>query len=74
MNPSFGALQRILQGIRIGMSDFFSYEIEPEQTVFYAADILMGPGLFVWWRAGPEGYLSFSRNQLEMISVWRSPE
>ncbi|WP_170773261.1 cupin domain-containing protein [Ruegeria lacuscaerulensis] len=40
MNPSVGALRRILQGIPIGMSDFFSFEIEAEQTVFYAAEDL----------------------------------
>ncbi len=40
MNPSVGALRRILQGIPISMSDFFSFEIESEQTVFYAAEEL----------------------------------
>ena len=40
MNPSVGALRRILQGIPIGMSEFFSFEIETEKTVFYAAEDL----------------------------------
>lgn len=40
MNPSVGALRRILQGIPIGLSDFFSFELRPEQTVFYAAEDL----------------------------------
>ncbi|MCV6585000.1 MAG: cupin domain-containing protein [Marinibacterium sp.] len=40
MNPSVGALRRILQGVPVSMSDFFSFEIEPEQTVFFAAEDL----------------------------------
>ncbi|PHS19296.1 MAG: XRE family transcriptional regulator [Blastopirellula sp.] len=40
INPSVGALRRILGGIPIGMSEFFAYEPEPEKTVFYAAEEL----------------------------------
>lgn len=40
MNPSVGALHRILDGIPISLSEFFAYEPEPEQTVFYAAEEL----------------------------------
>ena len=40
MNPSVGALRRILQGIPVSMSDFFSFEIETDQTVFFAAEEL----------------------------------
>jgi transcriptional regulator with XRE-family HTH domain len=40
MNPSVGALRRILQGIPIGMSEFFAYEPDTEKTVFYAAEEL----------------------------------
>ncbi|GGE48277.1 cupin domain-containing protein [Actibacterium pelagium] len=40
VNPSVGALRRILQGIPIGMSEFFAFEPEPEKTVFYAAEEL----------------------------------
>ena len=39
-NPSVGALKRILEGIPIGLSDFFAYAPEPEKTVFYAAEDL----------------------------------
>lgn len=40
MNPSVSALKRILEGIPVGMSEFFAYEPEPERTVFYAAEDL----------------------------------
>ncbi|WP_372886416.1 cupin domain-containing protein [Shimia sp.] len=40
MNPSVGALRRILEGIPVGLSEFFAYEPEPEKTVFYAAEEL----------------------------------
>tara|TARA_R110002020_G_scaffold83619_4_gene207812 strand:+ start:295 stop:546 length:252 start_codon:yes stop_codon:yes gene_type:complete len=34
MNPSVGALRRILDGIPIGMSEFFAFEPEVEKTSF----------------------------------------
>lgn len=37
MNPSVGALRRILDGIPIGLSEFFAFQPEPEKTSFYAA-------------------------------------
>ncbi|SHJ11135.1 transcriptional regulator, XRE family with cupin sensor [Shimia gijangensis] len=40
MNPSVGALKRILEGIPVGMSEFFAFEPEGEKTVFYAAEDL----------------------------------
>ena len=40
MNPSVGALKRILEGIPVGMSEFFAYEPEGETTMFYAAEEL----------------------------------
>lgn len=40
VNPSVGALRRILEGIPVGLSEFFAYEPEPEKTVFYAAEEL----------------------------------
>jgi transcriptional regulator with XRE-family HTH domain len=40
MNPSVGALRRILDGIPISLSEFFSFEPELEKTVFYAAENL----------------------------------
>jgi transcriptional regulator with XRE-family HTH domain len=40
MNPSVGALKRILDGIPIGLAEFFAFEPEPDRTVFFAADEL----------------------------------
>ena len=40
MNPSVGALKRILDGVPISLSDFFALEPEAEATVFYAAEDL----------------------------------
>lgn len=40
MNPSVGALRRILDGIPISLSEFFSFEPEMEKTVFYSAEKL----------------------------------
>ncbi len=39
-NPSVGALKKILEGIPIGLSEFFSYEPDPEKEIFYAAEDL----------------------------------
>ncbi|WP_131196632.1 cupin domain-containing protein [Lichenihabitans psoromatis] len=44
MNPSVGALKRILDGIPIGLAAFFSFEPEPSRTVFYAAEDLVEIG------------------------------
>ncbi|TNB48858.1 cupin domain-containing protein [Martelella lutilitoris] len=40
LNPSVGSLKRILEGIPIGLSDFFAFTPEAEKTVFYAAEEL----------------------------------
>ncbi|WP_416369942.1 cupin domain-containing protein [Tritonibacter mobilis] len=40
MNPSVGALRRILDGIPISLSDFFAFEPETEKASFYAAEDL----------------------------------
>ncbi|MDU8925854.1 cupin domain-containing protein [Alisedimentitalea sp. MJ-SS2] len=40
MNPSVGALKRILDGIPVAMSEFFAFEPEAEKQVFYAAEEL----------------------------------
>lgn len=37
MNPSVGALRRVLDGIPISMSEFFAFEPDPEQVSFYSA-------------------------------------
>lgn len=39
-NPSVGALKRILDGIPIGLAEFFAFEPEPERTIFFAAEEL----------------------------------
>ncbi|MCZ4353531.1 cupin domain-containing protein [Roseovarius aestuarii] len=40
VNPSVAALKRILEGIPVGLSEFFAYQPEAERTIFYAADDL----------------------------------
>lgn len=40
MNPSVGALKRILDGIPMGLAEFFSFEPEQENGVFFAAEEL----------------------------------
>jgi transcriptional regulator with XRE-family HTH domain len=40
MNPSVGALRRVLDGIPISMSDFFAFEPEPEKASFYVREEL----------------------------------
>lgn len=40
MNPSVGALRRILDGIPISLSEFFAFEPEMEKTTFYSAEEL----------------------------------
>lgn len=39
-NPSVGALKRILDGIPIGLAEFFAFEPEPDRTIFFAAEEL----------------------------------
>ncbi|MFC4624409.1 cupin domain-containing protein [Daeguia caeni] len=43
-NPSVGALKRILDGIPIGMSEFFALEPDAPPKVFYQADELVEIG------------------------------
>lgn len=40
MNPSVGALHKILAGIPVSLSEFFAFELESEQQIFYAAEEL----------------------------------
>ena len=44
MNPSVGALKRILDGIPIGLAEFFSLEPERPRKAFYRADELVEIG------------------------------
>src|SRR6478609_3583317 len=38
VNPSVGALKRILDGIPIGLSEFFAFEIVHRDRYFYSAE------------------------------------
>lgn len=50
-NPSVGALKRILDGLPIGMAEFFATELEPAKQAFYRAGELTEIG------KGPISYL-----------------
>ncbi|MTH76956.1 cupin domain-containing protein [Paracoccus aestuariivivens] len=54
MNPSVGALRRILDGIPVSLSEFFAFEPEPEQVIFYQASDLpeIGKGKLSLKRVG----------------------
>jgi len=39
-NPSVGALKRVLDGIPIGLSEFFAFTPDPDRKVFFAAEEL----------------------------------
>lgn len=43
-NPSVGALKRILDGIPIGLAEFFAFEPETSRKAFYRADELVEIG------------------------------
>ncbi|MBY3595623.1 cupin domain-containing protein [Rhizobium bangladeshense] len=43
-NPSVGALKRILDGIPIGLAEFFAFEPERPKKAFYAAEELVEIG------------------------------
>lgn len=43
-NPSVGALKRILDGIPIGLAEFFAFEPERPRQAFYAAEDLVEIG------------------------------
>lgn len=71
MNPSVSALKRVLDGIPIALSDFFSFEPEPEEQVFFAAEELteIGRGRISYKQIG--GSL-FSR-QLQILHETYQP-
>ena len=54
MNPSVGALKRILDGVPIGMAEFFALEPEPERKAFFAAEDLTEIG-----RRAAKGAISY---------------
>ncbi|QCI67856.1 cupin domain-containing protein [Phreatobacter stygius] len=53
-NPSVGALKRILDGIPIGLSEFFAIEPDRPRQVFYSADQLteIGKGAISYRQVG----------------------
>lgn len=54
MNPSIGALKRILDGIPIGLAEFFAIEPDATPQVFYSADGMreIGKGLISYRQVG----------------------
>lgn len=61
INPSVGALKRVLDGIPVSLADFFSYEPEPSTKAFYAAEELteIGKGAISYRQIGDQ---LFGRN------------
>lgn len=53
-NPSVGALKRILDGVPIGLAEFFSFEPSTSKTIFYRADELteIGKGRISYRQVG----------------------
>ena len=54
MNPSVGALKRVLDGVPIGLSEFFAFSPEMERRLFFRADELLeiGKGPISYRRVG----------------------
>jgi transcriptional regulator with XRE-family HTH domain len=54
MNPSVGALKRVLDGVPVSLSDFFAFEPKPERQVFFAAEELteIGKGRISYRQVG----------------------
>ena len=71
MNPSIGALKRILDGIPIGLSEFFAIEPNAPSRVFYAAGELTEIG------KGPISYLQVGESRfgrsLQILSETYEP-
>ncbi len=57
MNPSVGALKRILDGIPMGMAEFFALEPDRPRKAFYRSAT---PGAFRWFTTAKKA-ASFSR-------------
>src|SRR5690606_18610089 len=55
-SPSVGALKRILDGIPIGLSEFFAFEPVRSQKAFYQAEELVeiGKGLISYRQVGDD--------------------
>lgn len=70
-NPSVGALKRILDGIPIGLAEFFAFEPEKSRQAFYAAEELTEIG------KGPISYRQIGENlfgrSLQMLKECYQP-
>ncbi len=44
MNPSVGALKRVLDGVPMSLAEFFAFDLPPKARVFYGADELTEVG------------------------------
>lgn len=56
-NPTIGALKRILDGVPIGLAEFFAFEPETQRQHFFAAEELkeIGKGLISYRQIGAGG-------------------
>lgn len=70
MNPSIGALKRILDGIPIGLAEFFAIEPDAAPSFFYPADGMreIGKGLISYRQVGD----TFGR-KLQILSETYQP-
>lgn len=70
-NPSVGALKRVLDGIPIGLSEFFAYEPERPKKAFYQAEELVeiGKGGISYKQVGDS---LFGRNLQILREVYQS--
>jgi transcriptional regulator with XRE-family HTH domain len=55
-NPSVGALKRILDGIPIGLAEFFAFQPQPAKKAFFAAEELteIGKGAISYRQVGQD--------------------
>ena len=59
MNPSVGALKRVLDGVPIGLSEFFAMSPDSVEKLFWRADELVEIG------KGPISYRQVGNNLIE---------
>ena len=70
-NPTIGALKRILDGLPIGLAEFFAFEPEPPRRFFFAAEELheIGKGRISYRQIGESG----AGRALQMIAETYQP-
>ena len=71
INPSVGALKRILDGLPIGLAEFFAFEPEAPRRFFFAAEELheIGKGRISYRQIGESG----AGRALQMIAETYQP-